>query len=54
MICFTLAKTEIMYLKKCGAMAIEEIEILGAILKIPAHLSQILAKWAELAVLFSW
>jgi hypothetical protein len=38
-------------------MAIEKIKILGAILELPAnpaHLPQKWAKWAELAVLFSW
>ena len=42
-------------------MAIEKINILGAVLELPAKLTANLAhlpikgaKWAELAVLFSW
>jgi hypothetical protein len=39
-------------------MAIEKIKILRAVLELPdeqqAHLPQKRAKWAELAVLFSW
>ena len=42
-------------------MAIEKIKILGAVLELPAdstanpgYLPQTWAKWAELAVLFSW
>ena len=44
-----------------ATMEIEKIKIMGAILELqvdssanPAHLPQKWAKWAELAVLFSW
>ena len=35
-------------------MAIEKISIVGAVLELPAYSPQKWAKWAELAVLFSW